>query len=349
MIATALGSFGMLLVLCFGATFLATVVFTMRLRRWLIKRAILDIPNARSSHEVPVPRGGGLAMVGAVTLVWLWAVMVDLVAPATLLALALGLGLATISWLDDQRQGGLTARVRLGAQALAVCIGVATLPADGYVFGGFLPWWLDRVVTVIGWIWFLNLFNFMDGIDGLAGCEVMGVGLGLALLGLIWFGVPPEFATIPLILTGAAAGFLVWNWYPAKIFMGDVGSITLGFWLAWLLVHAAMNGALAVAIILPLYFLFDATYTLIWRLTRGEKIWQAHRSHFYQVAARGYGRHDKVVWRVLLLNATLVALALAWMVDGLSGEEIVGLAALATASVMLAFARVGKNAKGIKP
>ena len=336
---------GIIWSVCFGVSALATLVLTGRIRRWLVDKAILDIPNTRSSHRVPLPRGGGLAMTISVTVVWFWAVMVDTLGSDTLLVLILGLLLAAISWWDDRIFGGLSAGLRLGTQCFVVGVAVATLPADSLVLAGWLPWWLDRALAVLAWLWFINLFNFMDGIDGMAGVEVLSIAMGLAALPFLWPELSPEFTTVPLVLAGAAAGFLVWNWYPAKIFMGDVGSISMGFWLGWLLIHAAISDALIPAIILPMYFIADATVTLLRRIIRREAFWQAHRSHFYQVAICGFGRHDAIVFRVVALNLALIAITVAWTQEGLKGWQALLLAGIATSSLLFSFAQRGRIAK----
>jgi UDP-N-acetylmuramyl pentapeptide phosphotransferase/UDP-N-acetylglucosamine-1-phosphate transferase len=159
------------------------------------------------------------------------------------------------------------------------------------------------------WLWFLNLFNFMDGIDGIAGGETAALGVGAA--SVAWLAaLAPSVALYGLTAAAAALGFLWWNWHPARIFLGDVGSVPLGYLLAWLLLDLASHGAWAAALILPLYYVADASLTLLVRLLRGERVWRAHREHFYQRAAQGGLSHAQVVGAILLADAALVALAL---------------------------------------
>jgi UDP-N-acetylmuramyl pentapeptide phosphotransferase/UDP-N-acetylglucosamine-1-phosphate transferase len=217
-----------------------------------------------------------------------------------------GAGLAVVSWFDDLK--GLPVGLRLGIQALAVGIGLAAMAGSGDVFQGLLPPVLDRLVAALLWLWFVNLFNFMDGIDGLSGVETISLGLGLVLVG--WLAGSPEASiALPALLAAATLGFLVWNWAPAKLFLGDVGSVPLGYLLGWLLLSAAMHGEWAAAAILPLYYLADATITLLKRAARGARVWRAHREHFYQRAVRGGASHGRVATQVLLCNAALVALS----------------------------------------
>ena len=174
-------------------------------------------------------------------------------------------------WRDDR--SSLPVLVRLAAQFGAVAIGLVFLPGAGRVFQGLLPPALDLVVTGLLWVWFVNLFNFMDGIDGITASETVTIGLGVALIALV---AASDYGVRRRVLLGlsiraaaAALGFLAWNWHPAKLFLGDVGSIPLGFLLGWLLLGLAGTGSWAPALILPLYYLVDATLTLLYRLVRG--------------------------------------------------------------------------------
>jgi UDP-N-acetylmuramyl pentapeptide phosphotransferase/UDP-N-acetylglucosamine-1-phosphate transferase len=274
---------------------------------WLRRRAILDHPNARSSHDRPVPRGGGLGLL--VGLAGGWAGVVALLpgadARATAAMLVGGLLLAAVSFIDDLR--GLPVPARLAVQLVAVTGALAALPADALVLQGCLPPVADRLLTGLAWLWFINLFNFMDGIDGLSGVEAASIGLGVALVAWLAGGV----ATIGFGVTLAAAslGFLAWNWQPARVFLGDVGSVPLGFALGWLLLRLTLDGAWAAALILPAYYWADASLTLLLRLGRGEAVWRPHRDHFYQRAVRQGMSHADVARQVMAANLILVALA----------------------------------------
>jgi UDP-N-acetylmuramyl pentapeptide phosphotransferase/UDP-N-acetylglucosamine-1-phosphate transferase len=303
----------------------------------LRRRAMLDLPNERSSHQVPVPRGGGIAVMAAVLPAWLlYAGLAD-EASSALQPLAFGaLGLTMLSFEDDRRT--LPPLLRLIVQAAAVAVGLWTLGAGGPVFQGWLPPWLDRAAAGFLWLWFVNLYNFMDGIDGITGVETASLGIGLALLPLLGVATSP---VPPLILAAAAIGFLGWNWHPARIFLGDAGSVPLGFLMGGLLIEAAQAGAWAAVLILPLYYSVDATYTLIARACRGERLWQAHRQHFYQRAVQGGWSHARVAASVLGLDLVLVALAL----FATAGWVRLGLA-LAVLAVLLMLFRLGRAARG---
>jgi UDP-N-acetylmuramyl pentapeptide phosphotransferase/UDP-N-acetylglucosamine-1-phosphate transferase len=214
--------------------------------------------------------------------------------------------LALVSWFDDRR-GGLPVVLRLGIQALAVGIVLALLPAEAAVAHGLIPVWLERIVLFLAWVWFTNLFNFMDGINGITGVEMIGIGVGTALVA----AMDSQIAMPGLILAGAALGFLPWNWGArARVFLGDVGSVPAGYLLGAVLLALALDGKWAAALILPMYYWMDATVTLLRRLARGEKVWQAHRSHFYQQGVRKLGSHAAVAGRIAVLNLVLIALAL---------------------------------------
>jgi len=304
-------------VVLFAVCAIAALGGTRALLNWLEARAILDTPNERSSHQTPTPKGGGIAVIAVILAAWiglgLWT---GAGATELLVVPAAAAGLAVLSWVDDLIDLGPLSR--LAAQVFAVAfvlyLGPAPGPERGYYFQGLLPGPLDALAAGIAWVWFVNLFNFMDGIDGIAGIEAAAIGLGIAFVAnAAGFGGAP-LALYGLIVAGAAVGFLKWNWHPARIFLGDVGSVPLGFLLGWLLLELAavsprIEGAWAAAAILPAYYLADATTTLIRRGLRGDKVWQAHREHFYQRAVgRGLG-HAAVSRSVLSVDSVLIVLA----------------------------------------
>ena len=321
-------------VIVFAAIFvfsaLAALIATGVLLPILRRCKVFDLPNERSSHERPIPSGGGIALVFVAVTIWLvisydvfgWFQIMESnqnvkwVTGGTVL-------LALVSWADDLK--GLNPLIRLASQ-LGTVIGVMILlPEPLVLFNGMIPSWLDQVIIAFLWIWFINLFNFMDGIDGLAGIETGAIGLGVFFIAT-YTSIGGTLAILALTLSAVGIGFLVWNWAPAKIFMGDVGSIPIGFLLAWLLLTLAQKGYMLQALIIPAYYLADATVTLIRRASRGEKIWLPHRDHYYQQAVqRGLG-HARVSVVVAGLNAFLIGLALLslWSeVEGLLGGVVV--------------------------
>lgn len=277
-----------------------------RLIPYLKARAILDHPNERSSHETPTPRGGGVVVTAAVLGAWtLVGVITGLILPI-LLWVACGLGLAMISWIDDKNH--VNTAVRFGLHILAAIAGLWAMGPDALIFQGLLPGWLDNLVAVVVWVWFINLFNFMDGIDGITGVETAAIGIGIAVVAVV-AGLDTAILYLGLAAAAAAFAFLRWNWHPAQVFLGDVGSVPLGYLLGGLLLWTAAMGEWAPAAILALYYLADATWTLAHRAIKREKIWQAHRSHFYQRALSADTHHDSVSGWIALVNAGLIAMA----------------------------------------
>jgi len=309
------------------ATGLVAWLVTRLLIPILARREILDRPNERSSHRVATPRGGGIAVTGSVLLAWIVLVLTGS-ALSRVLGIVLGAAfLAVVSWIDDLR--GLSPLVRLLVQVGAVIIGLAVLPEQHSLS--------QLALSGLVWVWWINLFNFMDGIDGLAGSEAAALGAGLLLFASVGSGADPALRELAAALTGAAIGFLAWNWSPARIFLGDVGSVPLGYVLGFLLLDLAVRGYWRIALILPLYFLADATITLARRLLRGERVWQAHREHFYQRAVRRGLGHAAVVKRVIA--ADLVLIGCGWAAE--NGWSAISLATCAAtvAVLLIALAR----------
>ncbi|MCW8952189.1 MAG: glycosyltransferase family 4 protein [Rhodospirillales bacterium] len=270
------------------------------------RKGWLAHPNARSSHAIPTPHGAGAGILVFLLPVWIWAAQATWMGPVvTWVVPGCALFLAAISFIDDLRPMG--PQWRFLAQVLVVAVTLAAMPAEIIFFGDLLAGPVERIIVAIAWLWFINLFNFMDGIDGLTGVETVSIGLGGAMVAFLAGnnGLPP-FA---LLLASGALGFLWWNWHPARIFMGDVGSVPLGYLLGWLLLSLMASGQWAAALILPLYYLADATLTLLRRMMRGETVWLAHRSHFYQMAVKGGLSHSRVSSLVAIVNIGLVGLA----------------------------------------
>jgi UDP-N-acetylmuramyl pentapeptide phosphotransferase/UDP-N-acetylglucosamine-1-phosphate transferase len=193
------------------------------------------------------------------------------------------------------------------AQAAAVAIGLLALPEPANLPREWAAPVAFYVAVGFIWLWWVNLYNFMDGIDGIAGSEAAAIAGGLLLFTMLGNGADFSVALLSAAVLGASLGFLVWNWAPAKIFLGDVGSVPLGYLTGFLLIGLAGAGRWKIAMILPLYFIADATITLGRRLAGGERVWEAHRQHFYQKAVIRGLDHATVVRRVLAANLLLVA------------------------------------------
>jgi Fuc2NAc and GlcNAc transferase len=286
--------------------FLASAGAAGLVRRYALARSLLDFPNERSSHSVPTPRGGGLAIVVVVLLGVLLLALDGRLDSRVALALGGGGGLvAAVGWLDDRR--GVPAAIRLAVQAAAAVWAVVWLRGMPQLTIGTGSVHLGpggALLAGLAVVWATNLYNFMDGIDGLAAAEAVTVGSAGALL---LAGREPSLAIIAILTAAAAAGFLLWNWPPARLFMGDVGSGFLGFLFGALAVASENAHALPALVWLVLLgpFFVDATVTLIRRMVRGERWLSAHRSHAYQRAVQAGWSHGRVTGVVVWLSVAL--------------------------------------------
>lgn len=300
---------GSALLIVLGAAVVAAGLIAVT--RPLLVRHALANPNERSSHVTPTPQGGGVGVIVAtvvavsaasVALPWSELALSSLVA-----ALAAAIALAALGLVDDLR--GLGVAPRLAIQALAVAAVVWSLPSSLQAIPG-VAWWIDRPAIFLALLWFVNVANFMDGVDWMTVAEVVPITAALSIGG--WMGaLPQEAMIVALALLGAMLGFAPFNKPVARLFLGDVGSLPIGLLLGWMLVLLAGSGHLVAAVLLPLYYLADATITLMLRRMRGERIWQAHRSHYYQRATVHGLAVRQVVGRVFAANVVLAALALA--------------------------------------
>ena len=310
----------------------------------LLRRYAVAQPNARSSHVAPTPQGGGIGVVTATVVAVLAGTAIG-TTPTPILALwplaGAVLLLAVTGTCDDIVH--LAVAPRLLAQFLAVGIVLAMLPPDARVVP-LLPWWVERAVLLIAGVYAVNIVNFMDGLDWMTTVEVVPATAGLWLLALCG-ALPSSDAVVAVALLGAMIGFAPFNRPVAKLFLGDVGSLPIGLLLFWLLLRLAAHGHLAAALLLPLYYLADATTTLVLRLKRGENLLRAHRTHFYQRATdRGFSVLD-VVTRVFAVNVALAALALA-TVAAPSATAQVGALALGVAIVAALLAHLARGKPG---
>jgi len=304
------------------------------LQPWLARYATVP-PNPRSSHYEPTPQGGGVAVVLA-TLAVTWGIVVPwpaflqnqafqllgVTAAATLLA--------AVGAIDDMHP--LPAATRFATQCICVGIVIVALPNELRILPQ-IPLWIERACLLLAGVWFVNLVNFMDGIDWMTVAEVVPATAAIVLL-----GVTGAIAALPSIfaaaLLGAILGFAPSNRPVARLFLGDVGSLPIGLLLGWLLLQLAGTGHLAAALILPFYYLLDATITLLRRIVRRERVWEAHRSHFYQRATDNGFSVPAIVSRVVLVNLVLAALALITIA---ADRALVSLAALAVSSAVVAW------------
>ncbi len=283
---------------------LISFLLTYAIRYLAIKHKLMDIPNERSSHAVPTPTGGGLAIV----ITWYIGITIlyafELIETSLFFALLSGIILMIISLIDDFVS--LKPIVRLIFHFITVVIAFYILGGlRAFIIPGLNPQLFIFLypIVILGMVWFINLFNFMDGLDGFASTEAI-------ILGLVMFIFSGNL--INLILIFSVAGFLIWNWPKAKIFMGDVGSIQLGFILVVLGIHFhnTLQFSILNWIMLSSPFWFDATYTLFRRWRNGEKLSQAHKKHAYQRIVQAGFSHQKVNFYLIGINSIVVIIIL---------------------------------------
>lgn len=275
----------------FLGLFLLSIVLTYLIREYTLKKSILDIPNERSSHLIPTPRGGGLAIIITFYIgVFIFKNYID---KELFLALFTALPIVIISLIDDIHP--LSSKVRLAVQSFSAILAI-------YILGGvntidftlfqLNSWWLN-IVAFFSILWLTNLYNFLDGIDGYASTQTVIIGIGLFL----FFSNP-----LGLVLIVGSLGFLIFNWDKASIFMGDVGSATLGFIVALFVFSDTSNGNIYIWLVLLSLFWIDASITLFRRYLNKEKLSKAHRKHAYQRLTQIGWSHSKVVLSSIIFN-----------------------------------------------
>jgi UDP-N-acetylmuramyl pentapeptide phosphotransferase/UDP-N-acetylglucosamine-1-phosphate transferase len=294
---------------------------------WLLRPVLLRValakPNARSSHRIPTPQGAGIAVIAA-----------TLVAAGTLVAVSgngtfqipfavfgATLFIAAVGFADDVKPVPVLPRLLLQGAAVAVVVFAA--PADLRIVPA-VPFWIERALLLIAGLWFVNLVNFMDGLDLMTAAEAVPITAAVVLIGF-WTQVPPSTTLVAAALCGALLGFSPFNRPVAKIFLGDVGSLPIGLLLGWCLLQLAYQEHVAAALLLPLYYLADATITLLRRLIKGEAFWAAHRSHYYQRATDNGFTVSRIVSEVFALNVGLALLAMLSICLDSTGASLVSL------------------------
>jgi UDP-N-acetylmuramyl pentapeptide phosphotransferase/UDP-N-acetylglucosamine-1-phosphate transferase len=295
----------LLLLLQFISIFSASFGLTYLYRKYAIHRGIFDLPNARSSHIVPTPRGGGIAVAIAMYSGFILLFVYGRMNYSLFMAILCGIPISIIGFIDDIK--GLRPGIRSIVQMFCAILALYFLGGLQNLDLGFVTikyTWLLTVLAVFGIIWSINLFNFLDGIDGYIGTEIVFIGLSFFLLTM-------DLSSVMLAMS--VLGFLIWNWPKAKIFMGDVGSTLLGFIVAIMIIYYQneMQVSIIEALILTSVFWFDATVTLFRRIANKEKLNEAHRKHAYQrIVQAGFSHQPTVLW-ALVLN--FVGFGLAWL------------------------------------
>jgi Fuc2NAc and GlcNAc transferase len=295
------------------AVIVASALLTLATRRRAMLRGQLDIPNLRSSHSVPTPRGGGLAIVLTASTGFVILRLLGRLSDPVLWVLLCGLAIALIGFIDDRRP--TSSAVRLAVHFGAALGAIALLGGAPPIQVGDLMLHLRAggiALGAVSIVWTINLYNFMDGIDGIAAAEAIFVLSAAAVLSLTHGH--PKLAAPELVLAAACVGFLFWNWPPARIFMGDVGSGYLGYAIAVFALASGRDSPVASWVWLTLggVFFVDATITLVRRALRGERLYEAHRSHAYQWMTRRWNSHRRTTLAVTAINL-LWLLPIAWL------------------------------------
>jgi UDP-N-acetylmuramyl pentapeptide phosphotransferase/UDP-N-acetylglucosamine-1-phosphate transferase len=321
------------LVAAFGTAFLIWAIHP------LLVRYALARPNARSSHKVPTPQGAGIVVITITIIVSGFSILMTSSAETHLVFMTFCATtlLALVGIIDDLRTVPIIPRLLL--QTVAVAIVVAALPDSARAMP-VLPFVVERTLIFVAGLWLVNLFNFMDGLDWIMVAEVVPVTAALVLLGA--FGeTSPRASIIAAALGGAMLGFAPFNKPAAKVFLGDVGSLPIGLLLGWCLLALTLYGHLIAALLLPMYFLMDATVTLSRRIWRREPFWDAHRSHFYQRATDNGFTVPRIVGEIFALNILLAALAWCSISMKSIGSDIAVLTAglMVTALLLARFSR----------
>ena len=274
---------------------LFTLIGTKFLKNFLENKKIFDIPNERSSHSKPIPTGGGwiinLCIIGIIFFLDPYDKIPAIITIS---------GLSYISWQDDLKN--INIGIRLLFQIFFISIYFAYL----YFFDFYNQSQLIHIFFIILiFTWFINIFNFMDGIDGISAIMAITICIGIIFAYLL--NNSEYFPRFEILIISTCFAFLYWNWNPAKIFLGDVGSIVLGFVCALSLYWLFLDGNTWHWILsLPMYYILDTTLTLIKRLIEGKKIWKAHREHYYQKAVQSGMAHSKVVLSIIILQALII-------------------------------------------
>lgn len=268
---------------------------------------LVDTPNERSNHKIPVPRGAGIVIIFAMNaLLFVFAVYNNYFNAQILSLIISLLFIASVFFVEDIIT--LKIHYRLISQILVVAFGMYFILGKEVIIFPYLPDFINYIIVFISWLWFINLYNFMDGIDGITATETIAICFGVILISHhLQQIIPIEIATIIIV---SMIVFLLFNWSPAKVFIGDGGSVALGFLIGLLLIRIAHFTNVLVSITLALYYLSDSGITIVKRMMKGEAIWLAHSDHFYQKAIRKGMSAKLIVCLISIVNLCLIGFAL---------------------------------------
>lgn len=298
----------------FLITFIGTCLLTCLLVRILPYFGLLDIPNQRRAHKNVTPRGGGLAIVIMVTIaIIIYEYFFQVSSIGAIKILSILFVISMVSFLDDLIYIPIV--IRLITHIVCSALAIILFVPPALLFHNELPPYLDFILSVIGLTAFLNIYNFLDGIDGITCSESIHLSITILILCYLKSDIIIHvnlIIALNIIILGSSIAFLLFNWQPAKIFLGDVGSISLGFLLGFslLLISASSAHLFVASVIASLYYLADGGLTIIIRLINKEKIWQPHLKHFFQKAVQKGNSHKQVVSRVISCNLLLMLVSI---------------------------------------
>lgn len=269
---------------------------------------IICMPSERRNHDIPTPRGGGIVVIPCIaffTFLYLKFIHSDVNSENVKNIMFISLFLCFIFFLDDVKN--IRRSIRFFSQIIAACLGFYVCGEKAIIFD-ILPYWLNGIIVVFGWVWFMNLYNFMDGIDGMTSSNTIFFSLSIIFIGYFVQDYSyTEFTSIASVIAFAMFPFLVLNWHPAKIHIGDSGSISLGFIIGYIFLCTSHYVGLVIPTIIPSYYLFDSTLTLLRRLIKKENILEPHSKHFFQLAKRSGISPKKICLMIFFINITIVS------------------------------------------
>lgn len=341
------------LLVLFIACFVLTLGLVWGTIRSLKKREVIfDIPDDEAGHGIPVPRSGGLVVMpiifAGITVLFHNHLLLFPQPFCWLIVLGSGVALALMSWVDDKRKDGLAARYRFTIQCLAIITPLVMLPPEWRIVSDdVMSVYLERVLVGIAWLWFSNVYNFMDGINGITAVQTMSITGAIILLTLVsGMGLETGMLEMNVIIAAAAAGFFFWNGRGhARAFMGDMGTVGLGYQLGWMMFLIAIQGYGVVMLILSMVYVMDSGITVIKRLLQGKKIWQTHREHLYQQATHDTGlSHMQATSLIALTNIVLIVIAMGVVQNTLLASTAIWYAVAATSVLMGIFYIIGRRA-----
>lgn len=281
------------------SAFILSLVITKLSISFFKKKGILDIPNNRSFHIKPTPTGGGWAIIIPTILL---AIVSKAITPSILFGAFI---LILISWLNDLKH--IQPSIRLVFHSIAIAISLLSLDlTNNIILPNHIPNIIDKTMIFTAWLWFINLYNFMDGADGMTVSETLCICFGILFISLFTY-IPLNIINLCLILIGSCSAFLIFNWHPAKIFLGDTGAIFIGYIISYMLLIIAKSGNGLIVLILPLYYIMDTSLVLFKRILKREKIFEAHqKQYFHRSIIKVKRTHCQTVKKVILFNIFLI-------------------------------------------